>query len=86
MSCGDGQEVFLTVHDGRIEDIHFIGHGCAVSIAVTSLLTEYLKGRMVEELMALSESDIVKLLGSPITPGRMNCAMLGLKAMQKAIL
>ncbi len=47
--CGDELTLYLTVENGVIEDLGFDGHGCAISIASASLMTEALKGKQVEE-------------------------------------
>ena len=47
--CGDTFTVFVDVQDGRIKDIGFQGHGCAISTASASMMTESLKGKTVEE-------------------------------------
>ena len=51
--CGDTVNVFLIVKDGIVEDVRFDGHGCAISMASSSLMTEVLKGRTVEEAHTL---------------------------------
>jgi nitrogen fixation NifU-like protein len=47
--CGDTFTVFVDVEEGRIKDIGFQGHGCAISTASASMMTESLKGKTVEE-------------------------------------
>lgn len=51
--CGDQLEVFLKVSGNIIEDISFKGTGCAISMASSSIMTEELKGKTIEEAMAL---------------------------------
>ena len=51
--CGDDITVYLTVEDGVIKDAGFKGHGCAISTASASLMTESLKGKTVSEAEAL---------------------------------
>lgn len=51
--CGDRVEVFLQVDGDRITDVHFIGQGCAISTASASLMTETLKGKTLEEALAV---------------------------------
>ena len=46
--CGDTFTVFVDVEDGRIKDIGFQGHGCAISTASASMMTECLKGKTLE--------------------------------------
>ena len=52
--CGDKVTVYLKVEDGVIADVSFEGQGCAISTASASLMTEGVKGKTVEEAMALS--------------------------------
>jgi nitrogen fixation NifU-like protein len=49
--CGDDFFVFVNVIDGFIEDISFHGHGCAISKSSGSLMTDYLKGKSVDEVL-----------------------------------
>jgi nitrogen fixation NifU-like protein len=51
--CGDQLTVYLRVDGDRVEDVSFVGHGCAISTASASLMTEAVKGRPVEEVEAL---------------------------------
>ncbi|HEY9279375.1 MAG TPA: SUF system NifU family Fe-S cluster assembly protein [Eoetvoesiella sp.] len=51
--CGDQLTVYLQVKDGMVEDISFVGQGCAISTASASLMTEAVKGRAVSEVEAL---------------------------------
>lgn len=51
--CGDQLRLFVKVADGRVEDVSFIGVGCAISIASASMLTEAVKGRTVQEAQRL---------------------------------
>ena len=51
--CGDVVELLLTVRDGRIVDAGFEGHGCSISQASASMMTERLKGRSFEEALAM---------------------------------
>lgn len=51
--CGDQLTVYLKVADGVVQDVSFVGHGCAISTASASLMTEAVKGRPVEEVEAL---------------------------------
>jgi len=51
--CGDQVHVYASVRDGVVEDVSFVGHGCAISTASASLMTEALKGRTVDEADAI---------------------------------
>jgi nitrogen fixation NifU-like protein len=54
--CGDKLELFINVEDDIIQDISFIGSGCAISTSAASLMTQFLKGRLVSEAKILFES------------------------------
>lgn len=52
-SCGDELELELAVGDGRVEAAAFTGHGCAISVASASMMTELVRGRRVDDARAL---------------------------------
>ena len=53
--CGDEIAVFLKIKDGQVEDVHFMGHGCAISKSSASMMTDALKGKSLDEAKALFE-------------------------------
>ena len=61
--CGDRVHVFVKVEDGRVADVSFDGHGCAISTASASLMTQALKGKTLEEAHALFERFHAMLTG-----------------------
>ncbi|CAN5792569.1 SUF system NifU family Fe-S cluster assembly protein [soil metagenome] len=65
-SCGDELELFLNVSDGVVTDIKFIGEGCAISQASTSMMTEAVKGKSVTEALALSQDFKAMLHGDGV--------------------
>jgi nitrogen fixation protein NifU and related proteins len=83
--CGDQLELALKVEDGRIADIRFDGRGCSISQAATSMMTELVKGKTVEEAAALTKEDITDELGIPLSPVRLKCALLGLGTLRVAL-
>jgi nitrogen fixation NifU-like protein len=83
--CGDEQTVDLQVVDGRIEQIRFHGHGCSISTAATSLLSEEIVGKTVEEVVALGRDDMTELVGIQLSPVRLKCALLGLGIVKVAL-
>jgi len=85
VSCGDSINIELMMSGKKISDIRFNGEGCAVCIASTSLLTEFVKGKNLDQCKNLSYSDIKSLLGVELSPSRIKCASIGLEALKLAI-
>ncbi len=85
-SCGDKVRIDLRLRDGVIEDVKFSGAGCAISQASVSILTENARGKKVEEIMSLKDEEVLSSLGTPISPVRFKCALLGVKVLKKALL
>jgi nitrogen fixation NifU-like protein len=84
--CGDELTVSLRFgEDDVIEDIGFVGQGCAISQAATSMLTELVKGRTAEEVAAMPKEELLDEIGIPLTPVRLKCAILGLGVLKVAL-
>lgn len=83
--CGDRITMMIGVRDGRVDRISFTGRGCAISQASASLLTDEVKGKTVEDVMALTSDDVVDLLGIEISPARLKCALLSLDTIEHAL-
>ena len=77
--CGDRIRIDLLVKDDMIEDVRFTGQGCAISQASASMLTEAIKGMSVADAKNVDKQFILDLIGIPLTPARLKCALLSLK-------
>lgn len=83
--CGDRITIYLN-HDGHtVEKAMFEGQGCAISQASASMLTEELEGKSVEHARGLGKDDVLRMLGIPVSPVRMKCALLGLSTVQAGL-
>ena len=80
--CGDQIRMDLQVEDGVITDLRFCGHGCTISQAAASMLTEEIKGKSLDEVKQLSKDDILDMLGIPLGPVRLKCGLLALKVLK----
>jgi nitrogen fixation NifU-like protein len=85
--CGDTVRIDLLIADDVVQDIKFSGHGCAISQASASMLTEAIKGKSVEEARAFTKDDLLDLLGLPLqhNPVRLKCALISLKAFKMGL-
>ncbi|MDP9472864.1 MAG: SUF system NifU family Fe-S cluster assembly protein [Chloroflexota bacterium] len=83
--CGDEVRIDLRVADDRVAAIRFSGRGCAVSQASTSILTEMVEGKSLDEVKSLTKDDLLEELGIPVSPARLKCALLGLKVLKAGI-
>ncbi|MBM7843718.1 MULTISPECIES: Fe-S cluster assembly sulfur transfer protein SufU [Herpetosiphon] len=83
--CGDQLSIYLLVENERIVDVKFKGKGCAISQASASMLSEELTGKSVDEAKAFDKQTILDLLGIPIGPVRLKCALLSLKTLKAGL-
>lgn len=84
--CGDQIDLTATIKDGIVKDIAFTGHGCAISTASASLLTDYAKGKKVSTLKKLDRSFMLSLLRIELSPSRLKCGLLSLEGLNKLII
>ncbi len=83
--CGDKIEMFIKFDKDKVRGIKFKGIGCAISIASTSMLTEYIKGKKRKQLTKFSETDMLSLLGIGVSETRKKCALLGLAVLKDCL-
>ena len=84
-SCGDIIEIHADVNGRGIKDIKFSGKGCVISMAATEMLVESVKNKNFEEIKDISRDRMLELLGIPISPLRLKCALLGLKVLKVGV-
>jgi len=82
-ACGDVMKLQIEVHDGIITDAKFKTYGCGSAIASSSLVTELLKGRTLDQATAIKNSDIAEELALP--PVKIHCSVLAEDAIKSAI-
>ena len=80
--CGDRIRIDLLVEDDIITEVRFSGHGCTISQAAASMLTEEIEGKSLTEVKKLSRDDILDMIGIPLGPVRLKCALLALKVLK----
>lgn len=85
-SCGDSVTMQGFIQDGIITKIVFDGAGCIISQAVASLLTEVCLGKVPSEILALTSSSVQEIVGVPLGPTRLKCALLPLQTLQEALI
>lgn len=84
--CGDRITMMLTIDEaGTIDDVAFSGRGCAISQASASLLTDQLRGLSLGDAEALTNQDVLDLLGIDISPARLKCALLSIDTLKRAL-
>ena len=82
--CGDQLNMQVLVENGIIKTMVFTGHGCAISLATASLLSEVIGGKEISTVQKLSSEDIQELLGTRLPPTRLKCGLLPLETIQLA--
>jgi len=83
-TCGDAMKIYIKVQDDRIVDAKFKTFGCGAAIAVSSMVTEMVKGKTLDEALAISKEAVANELGG-LPPQKMHCSNLGADALKKAI-
>ena len=83
--CGDIMKIYMKIEDGIIVDTKFQTFGCASAIATSSMATELIKGKSVEEALELSNKAVVEALDG-LPPAKVHCSVLAEEAVKAAIL
>ncbi len=82
--CGDVMYLYLKIKDNRIKDVKFETFGCAAAIGTSSIITDMIKGKTIEEALKVSKEDIASELGG-LPPIKMHCSVLATEALKKAV-
>jgi nitrogen fixation NifU-like protein len=82
--CGDIMELYIKVKDGVIIDAKFKTFGCGAAIATSSMVTELVKNKTVEDALKISNRAVAEALGG-LPPIKMHCSVLAEEALKKAL-
>lgn len=85
-SCGDSVTICGSIEDNKLKNVRFEGSGCVLSLAMASLLTDYVSGLSVQETLSLDEQIVEKLLQMPLGINRLQCGMLSVFAVKQGVL
>jgi len=83
-ACGDMMRLYLKIKDGVIVDAKFKTFGCGAAIASSSMLTEMLKGKTLEEAMEISNEEVVNALGG-LPQAKIHCSVMAEEALKAAM-
>ncbi len=82
--CGDIMKMYLKIKDDRIEDVKFETFGCGSAIASSSMATELIKGKTIEEALAVTNRQVVDALGG-LPAHKLHCSVLAEESIKAAV-
>lgn len=82
--CGDIMKMYLKIKDNRIEDAKFETFGCGSAIASSSMATELIKGKTIEEALAVTNKQVVDVLGG-LPAYKLHCSVLAEESIKAAV-
>ncbi|MBQ5636115.1 MAG: Fe-S cluster assembly scaffold protein NifU [Selenomonadales bacterium] len=82
--CGDIMRIYLDIEDDRIKDVKFKTFGCGAAIATSSMVTELVMGKTLEEALEVTNNTVAEALDG-LPPAKMHCSNLAADAMHAAI-
>ena len=82
--CGDIMRLYIKVEDGKIIDIKFKTFGCGAAISTSSMVTEMVKGKTIDEALAVTNKAVAEALGG-LPAVKMHCSVLAEEALKSAI-
>jgi nitrogen fixation NifU-like protein len=83
-ACGDVMRLYLKIEDGKIVDAKFKTFGCGAAIASSSMTTEMIKGKSIDEALKLSNEAVSEALGG-LPPAKQHCSVLAEDALRAAL-
>ncbi len=83
--CGDKIRIDIKLKDNVVADVKFNGKGCAISQASASMLTDELIGKSLDQVKQMNKQFILDLVGIPLGPTRVKCALLPLKVIKAGV-
>lgn len=85
-SCGDSITICGTLsNDNFLQDVRFEGKGCMLSLAMASKFTEFVKGKLFQDVFAMDQEIVFDLLGIELGPNRIQCGMLVVAALKAGL-
>ncbi len=82
--CGDIMKMYLRIENDIVVDAKFKTFGCCAAIATSSVSTELIKGRTIEQALQLSNKEVIDVLGG-LPPQKIHCSVLAEEAIRKAL-
>ena len=82
--CGDIMKIYLKIEDDIIKDVKFETFGCGSAIASSSMATEMIKGKTIDEALALTNKEVVEALGG-LPAHKLHCSVLAEEAVKSAV-
>ena len=82
--CGDIMKIFVKIEDGVVKDIKFKTFGCGAAVATSSMATEMVKGKSIEEALSLTNKAVAEALDG-LPPVKMHCSVLAEEGIKAAI-
>lgn len=82
--CGDIMKMYIKVDNGTISDVKFQTFGCGAAVATSSMATELIKGKSIDEALKLTNKAVVEALDG-LPPAKLHCSVLAEEAMKAAI-